>query len=139
LDIDPRTVENREPPEPDILCRVSRAQCYFELGEITDENIAQKAGVAAKKSQDVFAGAFSLLSPLERIFNRKCSKIYDTGGRPLYLLLHYSVGHQVPHITLATEISRARPTIVSRLQKSPFNSLWLYDGWKQDVIAYVQR
>jgi hypothetical protein len=139
LDIDPRTIQNCEPPEPDILCRISRTQHYFELGEVTDKTLAQSAGVAAKKGQDVFSGEFSPLKPLARIFDQKCSKTYNTGGHFLHLLLHYSIGHQVPHPTLVTEIEKARPVIVSKLQNSPFSSLWLYDGWDSAVIAYVQR
>jgi hypothetical protein len=140
LDIDPRTIENCDPPEPDILCQMSRQQHYFELGEVTDESIAQKAGIAAKQGQDIFGGTYSQLAPLERIFEQKCLKKYVTHGHPLHLLLHYSVGHQVPHAALVrAEISKGQQAIVDRLQQSPFTSLWLYDGWGNSVIAYVQR
>jgi hypothetical protein len=140
LDIDPRSIENREPPEPDIRCLISRAEHYFELGEVTDQTLARTAGIAAKNRQTIFAGKFSQLDPLVRIFRQKCSKKYSTNGHPLHLLLHYSVGRQVPHTAhLRAEISKWGRVIVKRLQRSPFASVWLYDGWDNTVIAYVQR
>jgi len=140
LDIDPRTIENREPPEPDILCDISRNHHYFELGEVTDEKLAQKAGVAAKQKQETFAGTFSQLDTLIRIFDKKCSKKYVTNGFPLHLLLHYTVGHQVPHIPhIKAEISKEKHLVVAKLQNSPFSTMWLYDGWDNIVIAHVER
>ena len=140
LDIDPRTIENREPPEPDIRCQMSRANHYFELGEVTDQTLAREAGEATKQRQEIFSGSFSQLSPLLRIFRRKCSRKYVTYGRPLHLLLHYSVGHQVPYTAkLRAEISKGHQEIARQLQTSPFSSLWLYDGWGNTVIACVQR
>ncbi len=140
LDIDPRTIENREPPEPDIRCRMSRAEHYFELGEVTDQTLARTAGIAAKNGQGIFAGKLSQMEPLARIFRQKCSKKYSTHGYPLHLLLHYSVGHQVPHTEhLRAEISQRERIIVRSLQRSPFASVWLFDGWSEVVIAYVQQ
>ncbi|HUY12895.1 MAG TPA: hypothetical protein VMX16_04585 [Terriglobia bacterium] len=140
LDVDPRTIENRKPPEPDIRCRISGKEHYFELGEVTDKIIAQKASEATKRRQHISGGWFSQLPPLWRIFKQKCSKIYLTSGRPLHLLLYYAVGHQFPHTELLREeISKGHQRIVSELQKSPFSSVWLYDQWDNSVIAYVQR
>jgi hypothetical protein len=140
LDIDPRTVENCEPPLPDIRCRISQEEHYFELGEVTDETLAKQAGIAAKQGDGIFGGSVSQLSALCRIFQQKCSKEYVTNGRQLHLLLHYSVGHQFPNtVQLQEEIARRHQGIVNELQKSPFASLWLYDGWDNRVIASLQR
>jgi hypothetical protein len=137
LDIDPRTIENREPPEPDVICQISHEPHYFELGEVTDESVAQKAGIAAKQGRDIFSGTYSHLPPLMRIFEQKCFKTYATHGRQVHLLLHYSVGHQVPHTSrVLAEIIKGQQ---DKLQQSPFASLWLYDGWSNSVISYVQR
>ena len=139
LDIDPRTIENRQPPEPDIRCTVSLTVSYFELGEITDQRLAQSAGIAAKRGDETHAGPFSQMEPLFRIFDQKCSKHYDTKGQPLHLLLHYSVGHQVPHSSLLrSEISEHRQETAAKLRNSPFSSLWIYDGWEEAVIGHVE-
>ena len=139
LDIDPRTIDNREPPEPDVHCLISSKEHYFELGEVTDQALARAAGIAAKQGQDVFAGQFSQLAPLIRIFQRKCAKTYDTNGRPVHLLLHYSVGHQVPHSALLrAEVSQGQQAIMRELQNSPFSSLWLYDGWEKEIIDIIE-
>jgi hypothetical protein len=107
---------------------------------VTDESIAQKAGIAARQGEDIFEGAYSQLAPLMRIFDQKCLKKYVTHGHPLHMLLHYSVGHQVPYTALIrNEISKGQQAIADQLRKSPFTSLWLYDGWENSVIAYVQR
>lgn len=140
LDIDPRTIETCEPPQPDIRCRIFGASHYFELGEVTDQALAEEAGKAARQGGDVFGGSCSQLSPLRRILNQKCAKKYAANGRPLHLLLHYSVGHQSPNTALLQgEISRAHQAIVDSLEKGPFSYLWLYDGWDDGVIASVQR
>lgn len=140
LDVDPRTIENREPPEPDIRCLTSGVLHYFELGEVVDQTLARTAGMASKEGQDIFGGSLSQLAPLRRIFEQKCSKTYVTNGRSLDLLLHYSVGHQYPHTArVQTDIGARHQGIVNDLRKSPFNRLWLYDGWDQRVIACVER
>jgi hypothetical protein len=140
LDIDPRTVQNCEPPQPDITCQISRQRHYFELGEVTDETVARRAGIAAKQGDDIFGGSVSQLSALWWVFGQKCSKKYVTSGCPLHLLLHYSVGHQFPNaVQLQEEVARRHQGIVNELQKSPFASLWLYDGWDNRVIAALQR
>ncbi len=139
LEIEPRTIENRNPPEPDIHCLISGVSHYFELGEVTDECLARNAGIAAKNEQDVFAGYYSQLKPLRRIFEQKCVSKYSANGSPVHLLLHYVVGHQVPHINwLKSEISRLRPTVVTKLGESPFRSVWLYDPWTGSLIDSVE-
>jgi hypothetical protein len=99
LDIDARTIESCGPPEADILCRISGKQHYFELAEVTDENLARRTGIAAKQGKDMFAGPFLQLEPLCRTYNKKCSKAYDKHGHDLHLLLYYfhrppSSGHR---------------------------------------------
>jgi len=47
LDIDPRSIEMCDPnaaspPFPDVRCRVSGQFEYFELGEVTEEDLARK-------------------------------------------------------------------------------------------------
>lgn len=139
LDIDPRTIESREPPESDIHCCVSGKGNYFELGEVTDQTLARNGGKAAKQQQDVHAGSFAQLEPLSRIVEQKCSKRYTTHGQPLHLLLHYSVGHQVPHTALVrSEMAKVQREIVLKLRKSPFSNLWLFDGWDQCIIGHVE-
>jgi|SRR5215831_5028709 len=45
LAIEDNSIEKREPPEPDILCRIPTGQLAFEMGEIVDEeNVARPQG-----------------------------------------------------------------------------------------------
>jgi len=137
LDIDARTIESCCPPEPDIRCRISGKPHYFELAEVTDENLARRVGIAAKQGKDTFAGPFLQLEPLCRTYNQKCSKEYKTDGYDLHLLLYYST--QVPYTEgLREEISKLRDEIEQKLRQSPFRSAWLYDGWSEAIIERVQ-
>jgi hypothetical protein len=80
------------------------------------------------------------MEPLSRIFDQKCSKHYDTKGHWLHLLLHYSVGHQVPYSSLfRSEMSKHRQTTAAKLSNSPFSSLWIYDDWEESIIGHVER
>src|SRR5208282_2047210 len=134
LDINPRTIDNRNPPEADILCQISGELHYFELGEVTDASLARRASIAAKQKKNTFGGPFSQLEPLCRIYEQKCGKTYDTHGHDVHLLLYYSTDHQVPHIDgLQVEISRRRDEIRNRLLQSPFKTAWLYDGWNKVI------
>lgn len=140
IEIDPRTIESRFPPEADILCRISGKPHYFELGEVTDERLARTATTAARAGETIFGGSYLQLEPLCRIYAQKCSKSYETQGRELHLLLYYSTDHQVPHTEgLRAETLKRRDQIRRMLTKSPFTTAWLYDGWDDVVIDYVQR
>ena len=140
LGIDPKTVESRNPPEPDCLCEISAKKHYFELGEVTDQDLAQQAGIAAKNKQENFSGPYSQLEPLMRIFTQKCAKSYLANGLPVHLLLHYAVGHHVPHAVLVQgEIGKRKTDIVSQLRQSAFRSVWIYDAWDNRVITHVQQ
>ena len=138
LGIDPRTITNQLPPKPDILCEMAGEDQYFELGEVTDQELARQAGTAAKQGKDVFGGCCAPLEPLWRILDQKCKKKYEVAGAPLHLLLHYSVGHQVPATQLIrAEVSKSRSLVIEKLRESPFRSVWLFDGWEKVVIQSV--
>jgi hypothetical protein len=139
LDIDARTIESCCPPEPDILCRISGKAHYFELAEVTDENLARRVAIAGKQGKDTFGGPFMQLEPLCRIYNQKCSKKYKTDGHDLHLLLYYSTDHQVPYTEgLREEISKLQDAIEKKFRQSPFRTAWLYDGWNEAIIERVQ-
>jgi hypothetical protein len=138
LGIDPRTIAICDPPEPDICCQLSDEQSYFELGEVTDQGLAENAGIAAREGRDIFGGFCSQMDALRRMISQKCSKQYLTLGHPVHLLLHYRVGHQYPDARrIRAEIVGEKETIVGMLRASSFSNLWLYDGWEGSVIANV--
>ena len=140
LDIDPRSIENCDPNAaapslPDIRCLVSGQEHFFELGEVVDEDLARTASVAAKNREHVYGGAVSQTQPLVRIFLKKCRSRYTVNGRPLHLVLYFSVGHQSPiEPLLFPDIAKWRGRLVERIGKSQFDTVWLYDDWKKRIL-----
>ena len=145
LDIDPRSVETCDPnaaapPLPDVRCLVSGELEYFELGEVTAEDLARKASIAMKNRQSVYGGVVSQRKPLVRIFLKKCRNRYTTNGRPLQLILHFAVGHQSPiEPVLNADLLKWRDRLVERIRRSPFSCVWLYDDWQKRVLVRLDR
>jgi hypothetical protein len=140
LDVDPLGVQNRDVPEPDIYCEVSGSSRYFELGELTDESIPQNEAQALRAGHDIHGGYISQSRPLEKMIFAKCAKTYRSGMVPVDLLLHFSVGHQVPCPQfLSAWMSESRPRVTGALQSSPFNTIWVFDCWTDRVLGVIER
>jgi hypothetical protein len=138
LNVDPRTIENRKPPEPDILCEVSGTKRYYELGELTDETIPKNEAKARRAGQDIHGGYISQDDPLEKMILQKCGKTFSTNGLELDLLLYFAVGHQVPHEGLVKSwIENNRTRIDAALKASPFLTIWFYDDWEKRIISRI--
>jgi hypothetical protein len=145
LDIDPRCIEMCDPnaaapPLPDVRCLASGQLEYFELGEVTDESVARTASIAMKNRQSVYGGFMSQRKPLIRIFLKKCRNRYTTNGRPLHLVLHFTVKHQSPFsLQLNEDLKKWRGRLVERIRRSQFASVWLYDDWQKRVLVRLDR
>jgi hypothetical protein len=140
LEIDPRTIENRKAPEPDIFCEVSGRGHYFELGTVVDEKVAKGAGDAARKGLDIHAGSCSPLDALIRMIEQKCLKTYPTNGMPVSLLLHYDVNLQAPRlIAVEAVISDPRQVALQQFQASQFDAIWFFDGMEDRVLRFIER
>ena len=97
LDVDPRTIENRKPPEPDIYCELSGHGQFYELGELTDERIPRNAAEAQRAGSDIHGGSHSPSEPLGRMVFQKCAKLPTLNDIPADIVLHFSVSHMVPY------------------------------------------
>lgn len=82
------SARNRVPPEPDIFCQITGQPHYFELAEITDEDLARSRSESLRTGAET-GGSFSQESPLLRIIRSKVQKTYVVGSVPLDLLLYY--------------------------------------------------
>jgi hypothetical protein len=116
LPIDPVTVENRQPPEPDIRCMTPGGPCGFELSEILavtpDERVVTLAhgfdhslkkskrkaelrdageNEAAEEIQSWDAFGYDPLVSLLRALRNKCKTRHTTNGYPVHLLLYYDL------------------------------------------------
>lgn len=139
LDIDPRTIQNRDVPEPDILCGVAGKPHYFELGELTDEGIPRAESAARKIGDDVYGGSCSWQDPLEKMIFEKCQNVYELNGLPASLVLHYAVGHQVPPVSVVNAYLReSRERIAAALKTSCFHAIHFFNGWTDTVFAVIE-
>ena len=113
--IDPLSVEKRNPPEPDILCRhATDGVVAFELAILCDAEIAKVIAAGSKARTD----AFSTSDPSAEIVRKKLKKSYET-DHPIELLV-YSDGR------LITPDDVIIPTITPILEsrKGPYQRAW---------------
>lgn len=132
VNIDLGTVQNRKPDFPDISCEVNGVEHFYELGEITDEELAEETSVYSKRKQDGPGGAFSELMPLVRILKKKTKKKYKTDGASVDLVLHYDT--QYPFAP-AEYLKNYESEIVQALvPQGPFSRIWIFDGWNDTIL-----
>lgn len=115
LPIDPESVEKRDPPEPDILCRHrDEGLIAFELVELCDPRIASALG--RRNSPDVCF--FRTSDPSARILCNKLSKDYNT-RHPIELVCYSADRIITPDDVIIPTI---RPYIESN--PGPFRRVW---------------
>ncbi len=123
-------VESGEEPYPDIRCIVNGGECWFELGEIVDEEFAERTS----PNRRCFRGGFEfpLDTPLQRIIEKKCGKTYETNGGPIDLVLYYG---KLPADTSAPgHIERYRTHLASLTAQGKFCRVWIFDSWNQKIL-----
>src|SRR5258708_814419 len=89
FNVDPSSAKNEKPPMPDISCTIDGASYLFELGEVTDEKLAEQLGISQRTQTDGEGGFLSEEEPLVRMILKKAQSKYHTGGMLLDLVLHY--------------------------------------------------
>ncbi len=131
LNIEPDSVISEVPPKPDISCELNRARCYFEMAEITDEDLARSRGIH-KHDDEIYGGAISHSKPLEDVINTKASKQYDADG-PLELLIYYD--KQVPPYFDDKFISaNIGSKVDSMIASGRWAGVWAFDRWKKRIL-----
>jgi hypothetical protein len=132
LNVDSGSPENAKPPLPDIRCSVGGKPYLFELGEITDEDLAAEIGRSLRTCTDGEGGCLSEEEPLIRMILKKAGSTYKTDGVPLNLVLHYD--RQYP-FGPAQYLDRHEGEIAIALVPSgPFSRIWIYDGWNKVIL-----
>jgi len=131
LAYDPGSERNEDPPLPDISCRFGGMPRFYELGEITDEELAQDLSLAAKTQTDS-GGWFDEHDPLIRILRKKASSLYQTGRVPVELILHYD--RQYPFMPVEQLQNHEADIVSALIPNGPFSKVWIYDGWNMKVL-----
>ncbi len=132
LPIDPSSAVCLDPPCPDIDCRLSSSRYFFELGEVTDEGLAQRYNESLRTGK-ITGGAYSQDEPLKSMITSKARKMYQTGGVPVDLVLYY--WKQAPYYPA---IQQALTELSHVLTSGPFSRIWLYQH-PEKVLAVVSR
>jgi hypothetical protein len=113
-----------DPPWPDIGCRLSSFPYLFELGEVTDQELARRYS-GSLRTMKITGGWFSQDEPLKSIIASKTQKAYETGGVPVGLLLYW--WKQEPYYpAIQQALIELRNVINYTLSSGPFSTIWLY-------------
>lgn len=122
LPVDRDSIENRKPPEPDILCRHKEQEFIaFELAELCEEELAEKIGKSIKAG-GVIAEFMWNADPTKRIICEKLEKKYTT-AHPIELLC-YTVGRI---ITTDDAIIPTIQVVINSRGPGSFRRVWLLD------------
>ncbi len=134
--IDPNTIQLRQPPEPDIFCVVASQPRYFELQAITSAVLAK----AEKEGPGVIpVGAYSNEKPFKAAIIKKVSKTYNTQGVPVDLVLHY-VEHPAPSDDVRDMLLQRYSGEIERLVTSAsFLRVWLFSAYAKTAWLIAQR
>jgi len=113
------TVENRKPPEPDILCEVrGRGRVAFELVDLIDQGLARTTARAVRGEK---VGACWYGTPPLEAVRSKCQKRYET-PHPIELVV--CAGEEEVEL-----FSPCTPTFEDRasqlIERSQFQRVWV--------------
>lgn len=134
LAVDRATAVCLDPPYPDIGCTLGSSPYLFELGEVTDEGLAQRYSESGKTGK-ITGGWHSQRVPLISIIKSKAQKTYQTAGAPIDLVLFY--WKQAPFEPEVQKVlSELRPVIGQMLSSGPFSKIWIY--WHTQPARVLQ-
>ena len=123
--------ENASPPHPDIRCEIDGDEYWFELGRITDSNLAKAINIEWPKNPAPFS--FAQREPLLRIIEKKAVTHYKTHDRPIDLILHFD--QQPPdQAALTRHLEELAENLDALRQPGPFARVWIYDQWSKSIL-----
>ena len=121
LEIDPRSIESREPPEPDILCVGNNGQqIAFELTRVCHEEIKKFYGDSIKCREVAAQFNWVDASQIRKIIASKLCKSYESDC-PIDLLC-YAEYLVTPDDIVVEEIQ----CILNEKGYGPFQSVWFH-------------
>lgn len=132
LNVDPGTMNNEKPPLPDMRCTIEGAPYFFELGEVTDQELAEQVGISRRTLTDGEGGFLSEEEPLVRMILKKAQSRYSTGGAPVDLVLHYDKQYPFAPVDY---LDRHAPEVAAALNpRGPFSRIWIYSSWTKTIL-----
>lgn len=127
------------PPPPDLQCHLAGESHFFELGEIIQEDIAKASALHTRRSiTEARLPLARIWDPLERMLTKKLNKVYNLQARPLSLLLYYASSPSFWR-HLQPIVSEIKEEIQMIFEASVFDSMWLFDATKYEILFYLSR
>lgn len=131
LSIDEGSPVNCDPDYPDILCTISGQKCWFELGQIIHEDVAEKINPKRRTLDGGFS--YDQEKPFVELVSSKAAKKYVTEGAPVDLILHFDLRFGIPNA--ARRLCEKHANILAALtSKGPFSRVWVFDDFNKVVI-----
>jgi hypothetical protein len=135
------SVGSEKPPKPDIRCRLSGHEYYFELARLVDPVLPKGAAESIRRlrkgdTRPVVTAA-SFQEPLIERTREKTANKYDTGDIPVDLLLYYDSEAPAFEFPPPGEFREwAEAYMVPEIQKSSgqFSSFWVFDRNEGQVL-----
>ena len=145
LDIDPNTLESRDPPEPDVYAvSVSEGPLYFELGRLLDQGIQK---LRLEGFRRAWAGDPTPVSmndervgvPERDMLKQKLGKSYVTNGMPVDLLLYFDaenalVAGGIPPMEFSEHAKYVMLPVLAVAPRSPFRRIWVLERYRPSVL-----
>lgn len=133
ISVDSGSLGSGTPPEPDIRYSAGGVECWAELVEIADEELARRH-MTSLKTGAITGGCFSQAIPLERAVRLKALKTYETKGAPLGLVAYYD--KQFPAIKVEPDLipSTIGDLAAQMVASGAWANVWVYDSWSKAVL-----
>jgi hypothetical protein len=139
ISIDTSTVENCNPPKPDIRCNCDGEPVYFELSRILDAYMQDRRKKAIKNAPaQVSVDASRAGLPERDRLQEKLSISYQTEGIPLELVLYYDAEHPmvlggIPPVDFDWLASQVMVPLLTPMP-SHIRRVWVFEHYRNSVI-----
>jgi hypothetical protein len=131
LPVDEGSAENRDPDYPDILCAISGEKYWFELGQIINEEVAEKLNPNRRKQDGGFS--YDQEKPFVDVVMSKATKKYVTEGAPVDLVLHFDL-RLGSAATVDRLVDKHAKLLDSLTTTGPFKRVWIFDEYTRTVV-----
>ena len=131
LPIDKGSHENGAQYYPDIGCTIAGQRYWFELGQIINEEVAEKLNPKRRKPEGGFS--YDQESSFAKLVSDKATKKYETEGAPVDLILHFDP--RFGTTARARLLIEKHGTLLDSLTTSgPFNRVWIFDVHTNEIV-----
>jgi hypothetical protein len=131
LPIEEGLAENGAQYYPDISCTISGQRYWFELGQIINEEVAEKLNPKRRKPEGGFS--YDQEKPFVERVNDKATKKYKTDGSPVDLVLHFDL--RLGTAATVKHLSQRHGALLDSLTTAgPFKRVWIFDDYTKELV-----